>query len=93
MNSLVEKMLSLTNEVQALEQIFEQDCDCENEHTSPDNLYCAGQAKYLGLSCSEPMRLCDAAAAYWNRALRNPRVWLCDDCGIPVENCWTIRPI
>lgn len=39
MNPLVEKMLSLTNEVQALEQIFEQNCDCENEHKSPDNLY------------------------------------------------------
>lgn len=92
MNPLVEKMLLLTNEVQTLEQIFEQNCDCENEHTSPDNLYCAGQAKYLGLSCEAPMKLCDAAGQYWERIIRS-KSWVCDDCGIPVEKCWTIRPI
>lgn len=95
MNPLVEKMLIAQREgidARTLEQIFEHEAKCQSAHDHKENLYCSGEVKSLGFSCSDPLLLCDAAAHYWARSVTSSTA-RCRDCIRFCSECWTIRPI
>jgi len=94
-NPLVEKMLIAQREgidASTLEQIFEHEVECESKHVDPENRYCSARVLFIGYSCSPPMMICGAAGQVWQRWVDEGDL-ICDDCGIPLTECWTIRPI
>lgn len=91
MNPLVEKMLSLTNEVQALEQIFEHEAKCQSSHRQ---FPCTVEvvARKVTSCDHKDFLICDSSYRWNMESISDPRR-VCGYCYIDTAECWTIRPI
>lgn len=96
MNPLVEKMLEKTvsndTETRLLEDLFEQNCECQSKHMKVPT--CAGIASYRVTSCSRDTLQCADAIEHPVQGLLARRERnTCRDCDQEAWVCWTIRPI
>lgn len=95
MNPLVSEMLNTVagqdTELMFLEGLLEGECKCQSGHTDPENRYCSGDVAWVGLSCTPPLNVCDAAAKAWVFFMERGNT--CADCKLPCRECWEVRPI
>lgn len=94
MNPLVEQMLNATvsNDVETrlLEDLFEQEAKCESKHYNWDDT-CSREVTHLFCACVTVKKVCLTAANRIGGEIADQA--MCNRCGDPVSECWTIRPI
>ena len=73
----------------------QDDCECEAYHTQPGNQVCSNKvvARIDFKICSKNgYNICQKALDYANQLFANPRN-VCQNCYLPLADCWKIRPI
>lgn len=92
MNPLVKQMLNVTvsNDVETrlLEDLFEQNVECESPHTAT---VCSIEVTHRYSSCAGEWNTCWNSAKPKIEELHGP--FRCTRCKQDVLECWTIRPI
>lgn len=88
MNPLIEKMLESTVETYLLEDLFEQEAECESRYHWSQ---CTETVTHRGGNCKRLRNICDDAAQYVRDGIESSD-W-CEDCQRDCAVCWTIRPI
>lgn len=75
-----------------LERSLTEGPECEASHAAPDNLVCSEAVTHRFSFCKGVVNVCLASAEYVEESLEM-NMWVCEECGRFVSDCWSVRPI
>lgn len=78
-------------ELVILEDLLEDDTECESLHLAPENPICTGPITHRLGSCVHELNAC--FGAYHAYFVLQQRGTICDGCGKPATGCWTFIPV
>ena len=88
----IEKQVHDAFEIVSLMNLFEEEIRCESNHKATGKASCTVEVTHITSTCRHsPKRVCRVTGGYYERAIRAEGS--CGDCGVPIEDCWKVRPI
>ena len=87
----IEQQVHDAFEIVSLENLFEEEMNCEGRKAAHGDLQCTVEVTHLAASCSmQDIPVCDALVTYKRSQMDQGAACL---CGTPAVDCWSYRPI